>query len=66
MQEIKQKVSNIFFYLVVACCMTEGIVDVIIGSSWPIIAKTIRIDLSFICVLTMFYYLGSMITSPST
>lgn len=66
MQEIKQKVSNIFFYLIVACYMTEGIVDVIVGSSWPIIAKTIRIDISFIGVLTMFYYLGAIITSPST
>ena len=66
MSKDKQKISKFFFYLIVACYMMEGIVDVIVGSSWPVIARTIRVDISLIGMLNMVYYMGSIITSSRT
>ena len=46
--------------------MTAGIVDVIVGSVWPVIATSLRVDISLIGVLVMLSYIGSIATSPNT
>lgn len=40
--------------------------DVVVGSTWPVIARVISVDISLIGILVMFYYLGAIITSPRT
>lgn len=66
MQEAKQKISKVFFYLIAICYATEGIVDVVVGSAWPVIASSLKVDISLIGILTMMYFLGSILTSPKT
>lgn len=66
MQKIKQKVSKYFFYLISVCYVTEGIVDVVVASAWPVIAHAIGADISLIGILVMMYYIGAIITSPNT
>lgn len=66
MQEVKQKVSKNFFYLIAICYATEGIVDVVVSSAWPVIANVLKKDISFIGILVMFYYFGSAVISPNT
>lgn len=40
--------------------------DVVVSSAWPIIVKSLRVDISFIGVLVMISYMGSISISPNT
>ena len=51
MDKMSQKVSKYFFYLVSICYATEGLVEVLVGSAWPLIAKSVGADISLIGVL---------------
>ena len=66
MSNFQQQVSKKFYYLIATCYMTAGIVDVIVGSVWPVIATSLRVDISLIGVLVMLSYIGSIATSPNT
>ena len=66
MEEQKKTISKYFFYLISVCYATEGIVDVVVGSAWPVIAESLKVDISLIGILVMVYYLGSIVTSPNT
>lgn len=66
MSNFQQQVSKKFYYLIATCYMTAGIVDVIVGSVWPVIATSLRVDISLIGVLVMLSYIGSIATSSNT
>lgn len=66
MDNVTKKVSKYFFYLISVCYATEGIVEVLVGSIWPTIAKSIGADISLIGILVMVNYLGSFTMSINT
>lgn len=66
MDNATKKVSKYFFYLISVCYATDGIVEVLVGSVWPTIAKSIGVDISFIGILVMVNFFGSMLMSTNT
>ena len=66
MNNATKKVSKYFFYLISVCYATEGILEVLVGGVWPVIARSIKTDLSFIGILVMVNYLGSATMSLNT
>lgn len=62
---MSQKVSKYFFYLISVSYAIEGLVEVLVGSAWPLIAKTVGADISLIGVFTMISFLGSIVSSPN-
>jgi MFS family permease len=58
MSKVK-KVSKIFLYLIIFSYAVEGLVENSFASAWPSISQALRVEISFIGILTMIYYASS-------
>ena len=60
MKNNNKTISRSFLYIIFACYAAEGVIETLVGSVWPSIAKDINVHLSLIGILTMITYISSI------